>query len=639
MVKLKRLMLFTLALELLILSRTSAEYIWPIDGNILLNSNFAECRPNHFHAGVDINAKEGTPVKAIANGYIWHISVNPFGYGKSLFLKLDDGRIVVYAHLQRFSKKLNKLVDLEQQRRFSYRVSMYFKKDQIKVKKGETLGYTGRTGTLGPHLHFEMRDLQNRPINPMNEGYKITDSLAPVITAIQIIPLDAFSVVCGTPFPLLLKPYYNGKYYTVDDTISVNGNLGLELCVEDYQNKHSMRLNVQKIEMYVNGDQTFFSNFERFSYSDTREVELEFNYDLYRRNIGRFHRLYIYGDNHLSFYKKGSGVIPAEKMKKTSEIKIVCFDSNNNRALALLHLRKAYKKNLSEDTEKQDLKEGSFFFRNIVKIVVPYAQKTKILSIDGLENVYGALQKNANFLVGYFRLPEKTTGKCSLVIGNSKERHSFAFHYTTILRDSGGQIISTDRYCTVEIDANALYENLFARIHKTTENIPDGLTLKRGCYEIEPEGTIFNGEIGILFAYKGSPSQKMGIYKKQKDGWLYIDTRYDKSRRAYVAESKHLGTFALLEDNIPPAISDFQTLKEKQSIKKIFFKVKDIGKGFSVSEIKIKIDGVPYIPAYDPYIDEVSFLLFDQKIVEGGHTAEIKVTDRAGNNNSLSVSF
>jgi len=568
MVKLKRLILFTFALELLILTKTSANYIWPIDGKILLNSNFAECRPNHFHAGIDIHAKEATPLKAIEDGYVWHIAVNPFGYGKSLFLKLDDGRTVIYAHLQKFSKKLNQIVELEQQRRFSNRITLYFKKEQLKVNKGELVGYVGRTGAIGAHLHFEIRDSQNMPINPLVTGYSIIDSMPPLIQAFQVTPLDESSFASGSPFPIIRKTHYNGRYYTINDTININGTFGLEICTRDYQNEHSMGLNIQKIELFVNGKLTFLSDFRRFSYTYTKEVELEFNYNLYRTGAGRFHRLYKYGDNHQTFYKNGSGLIENVELKNINEVKIVCYDANSNRAILIFFLKKTKKTVQNDNIKGVTQTEGIFFYRNLIKIVLPNVRNTKIKKRKGMLNKYGEFRRQGDWVVGYFRLPPKKAGQCSLVVGET----TFDFDYNTVLQDSGGTISTTDAQFLVDIEKNNSYEDLFARVRKTKESIPMGLKLKQGCYQVEPQGAIFRKAVTIIFPYPVAHSKKLGIYKKQKDGWLYLGCKYSLSKRAFLADSRHLGTFALIEDDSSPLISDFHIVKHEDIIKKIFFK-------------------------------------------------------------------
>ncbi|UCE08247.1 MAG: M23 family peptidase, partial [bacterium] len=77
------------------------DYLWPTDASQYLTSSFAEYRPGHFHAGIDIKTwgRIGHKVFAIRDGYIMRIGVSPFGYGKVLYQKLDTGVIAVYAHL------------------------------------------------------------------------------------------------------------------------------------------------------------------------------------------------------------------------------------------------------------------------------------------------------------------------------------------------------------------------------------------------------------------------------------------------------------------------------------------------------------------------------------------------------------
>ena len=639
---LKKIPTVTLILLLLSFSNISAQYIWPIDGKKLLNSSFAECRHNHFHAGIDLHAKEGTPLKAIEDGYIWHISVNPFGYGKSLFLKLKDGKIVVYAHLQGFDERVEKIVELEQKRRFSYRVSLYFNKERLPVKNGDLVGYAGSTGAMGAHLHFEMRDSQNRPIDPLSQGYTVSDSTPPLIKAIQLTPLDDSSSVSGMPFPLIVKPYGSENYYSFIDTITIDGRVGLEVLCEDYQNSWPFRLNIWKVEMYVNGKLRFKSIYDRFSYAHTREVELEFNYDLYNKGLGRFHRLYVYGDNHLSFYKKRDGILNIEALKNINEIKIVCYDANKNRAALILYLKKAngYNGEIREEALVSNStyirKRGIFYYRNIVGLAMEGKEKAKIIKMKNLIPIKRNFKIYGKYY--FFLMLPKSEAACTLLVEHSKGNDSFVFTYSTVLKNEHGVVTSADRGLNVIIKKGQLYEDLYARVSRIKEKIPKGMELKKGVFIVEPIGTIFKNKVDIVIPYV-STSKKVGIYKKQKDGWLFLDGNYDESKKSYVASSKHLGTFALLEDNVPPDICDFQIVKDGTQVKKIFFTVKDMGSGVRISDILITLDGVSYIPVFQPYRDEISYLLFGEKIDEGGHTAKIRIKDRAGNKSSLSVSF
>ena len=81
------------------------DYIFPLQQTSrLYSANFGELRPGHFHAGVDIKTDgvEGKEVVAVADGYLSRMVVSAGGYGRALYLTLNNGTTAVYGHLQRF---------------------------------------------------------------------------------------------------------------------------------------------------------------------------------------------------------------------------------------------------------------------------------------------------------------------------------------------------------------------------------------------------------------------------------------------------------------------------------------------------------------------------------------------------------
>ena len=89
------------------------EYIYPIcDVEGLYSANFGEMRPGHFHAGIDIKTDgvEGKPLVAVADGYVSRVSLAAGGYGRAIYLTLDNGTTAVYGHLQRFRDDIEKRV-------------------------------------------------------------------------------------------------------------------------------------------------------------------------------------------------------------------------------------------------------------------------------------------------------------------------------------------------------------------------------------------------------------------------------------------------------------------------------------------------------------------------------------------------
>ena len=124
----------------------SQNYLWPTNSSEYLSSSFCEFREGHYHAAIDIKTwnTEGYPCYAVEDGYIKRIRVSPFGYGKVLYLQLNDGNTAIYAHLQKFPKEIEKQIQGQQFKNKQYRLNWWPK--NLKVKKGDIIAYTGRTG-------------------------------------------------------------------------------------------------------------------------------------------------------------------------------------------------------------------------------------------------------------------------------------------------------------------------------------------------------------------------------------------------------------------------------------------------------------------------------------------------------------
>ena len=137
----------------------------PIEFPILLSGNFGELRSSGFHSGIDIKTKgkEGVLIRSIDSGYVSRVQVSTSGFGKVIYINHANNLTSVYAHLSRFSPDIEKYIKSEQYRSQSYTVKKFPKKDQIQVKRGELLGYSGNTGrSFGAHLHFEIRDTNSQ---------------------------------------------------------------------------------------------------------------------------------------------------------------------------------------------------------------------------------------------------------------------------------------------------------------------------------------------------------------------------------------------------------------------------------------------------------------------------------------------
>lgn len=119
-------------------SNTDYTLFAPIKGTV---SRSFEAEEGHY--GIDINAREGSPIKAVRDGSVifseWTVET-----GFVIIMEHQFGLISVYKHNENLLKEQGDL-----------------------VKSGEVIARLGNTGTLssGAHLHFELWS-DGYPVNP-----------------------------------------------------------------------------------------------------------------------------------------------------------------------------------------------------------------------------------------------------------------------------------------------------------------------------------------------------------------------------------------------------------------------------------------------------------------------------------------
>ena len=93
-------------------SQEQINWVPPLTIPIQLSGTFGELRNTHFHAGLDIRTqgRQGLPVNSVQDGWISRINVSTSGYGKALYIDHLDGTTTVYAHLKKFSPRIEAYV-------------------------------------------------------------------------------------------------------------------------------------------------------------------------------------------------------------------------------------------------------------------------------------------------------------------------------------------------------------------------------------------------------------------------------------------------------------------------------------------------------------------------------------------------
>ncbi|WP_417691743.1 peptidoglycan DD-metalloendopeptidase family protein [Roseibium sp.] len=114
---------------------------WPVRGRVI--SGFGMKPGGTRNDGINLSVPEGTPVTAAEDGTVIYSGNELKGYGNLVLLRHENGWVSAYAHNSKLKVKRGD-----------------------KVRRGETVGEAGATGSVSqPQVHFELRR-GNKPVDP-----------------------------------------------------------------------------------------------------------------------------------------------------------------------------------------------------------------------------------------------------------------------------------------------------------------------------------------------------------------------------------------------------------------------------------------------------------------------------------------
>jgi len=174
----------------------------PLPAPLVVNGGFCEYRIGHFHAGLDLGTRQhvGMQVMAPSNGWVERIRASGVGYGRSVYLHCDDGRLIQLGHLDAFVEPLASYVAGRQDSTAQYEQDLWPERDRFRFRAGQPIAWSGESGAGGPHLHFEIRR-GDMAYHPLRAGLIAEDTTAPSIAGVTLDPLDDSSYVEGAAAP------------------------------------------------------------------------------------------------------------------------------------------------------------------------------------------------------------------------------------------------------------------------------------------------------------------------------------------------------------------------------------------------------------------------------------------------------
>ncbi len=324
----------------------------PLDIPIFLAGNFGECRPGHFHSGVDIKTlgKEGQPVHAAADGYISRIKMEKGGFGHGIYITHPNGYTTLYAHLGDFAPALQKYLKKEQYEKKHWDVDIALPADKFPVKKGQQIAWSGNTGaSTAPHLHFEIRNTKTEhPLNPELFGLPVVDKIAPVPA--EVVFYDGSIYQEGALTVSLVKE--GGVYKAVNkghksllvnnDTVQVPvGMVGIGINVDDYMDGSDNTIAFYTAKLYMDDSSQAQITLDNIGYDETRYINAYADYKTREQQHKWVQCLFKLPGNHLdaiySNMNNNGGRLNLSENNKVHKIKIVLTDDKGNISTVLFY--------------------------------------------------------------------------------------------------------------------------------------------------------------------------------------------------------------------------------------------------------------------------------------------------------------
>ncbi len=277
----------------------SAIFSPPVD-RPRITSTFGEFRSMgsrgpHFHMGADFSTalSEGKPIYAAADGYLVRIEIDEDDiYGYTIVLEHEGGYRTLYAHMSAFAPKLKRIVEDLKREFGDERIVVEFPRNEIFFKKGEIVGFSGKTGeATWPHVHFEVR----------NQEESVSFDPLPFLSSIRR-PVDEEIVVEKIAVDGVVKGYEKNM------TMTFKGDYP-RIEVLAYSIGFSNKLGLKSLTLEFNGEEVFKISFDSIPWSEFENV-----YSVYSERSKM--TAYTFKPWYALYPKGGSSLVKINKMNR-----------------------------------------------------------------------------------------------------------------------------------------------------------------------------------------------------------------------------------------------------------------------------------------------------------------------------------
>ncbi|PLV60319.1 M23 family metallopeptidase [Thermotoga sp. KOL6] len=254
-------------------------------------------RGPHFHMGIDFSTglKEGEPIYAAERGWLVRIEIDEDDiYGYTVVLEHENGYRTLYAHLSKFAKRLELIVDSLKQEFGNVRIVVKFPEKEIWFEKGEVIGYSGTTGEAPiPHAHFEIRDKDEEisydPSNFLNLPKPIDEDIR--LEKLKIGD-DVYDFAEGRTYP------FKGNFPA--------------LSIKAYSKGFNNTLGLKSISLFLEDEEIYRISFDKIPWSEFTNAWAVYD----RKSISEAYRFELW---YKLFPETFSSLVKVNKFPETGE--------------------------------------------------------------------------------------------------------------------------------------------------------------------------------------------------------------------------------------------------------------------------------------------------------------------------------
>ncbi|HOQ30889.1 MAG TPA: M23 family metallopeptidase [Candidatus Hydrogenedens sp.] len=598
-------------------------FILPLKGDLFATSSFGEYRDGRFHMGVDYRATIGTPVYAIDDGYVARMRCSPWGYGRVLYIQFHSGIMGIYAHLHSFAEPYQSYLRKVQHQKESFTVDLTLKENELPVKKGALIAYTGQSGTKAPHLHFELRTKDGITcLNPWEYGFRWIDRNKPQITSLLVIPGSMDTTINGRCLPLEI-PITEKTALPI--LINAKGAIGFGVSTIDNESD-TCKLGPYRISLKTTDTVLSTIQQDRLDYNTYRDAIVSF-YPYISNPI--YWLLWQWQGNQSPNYKQ----VRKEwlSIEDDEHIQIEVEDFKGNKTQVPLYITGNPANRLNKKIEKSDISISYLPEFLVLEILLASTSSKEAPEITCTSEQGTVSLKPVQRTSNIYELPWKPTasGKYTFRVSHPSMPVWEKSVYAVKTQSKMAPIVLND--FQIDVPSHISYGILWLSISPvSSQKVPKGLTIASNIWKIEPYNMPIAEAVTIKMRIRNNvqAQERIHLYRKSGSSWSRIDSQ--KERDFVIGKVSDWGTFALIRDDEPPQITNIAINKDaKQPTKRpsISAVISDIGSGIARAEIFC--DQKWLLSEYDGPRGILRWEQ-DEDLPSGTHTITFIVADYAG---------